>query len=148
MMNRKAVGGAMLAAMSLAAANASADPTRVPLDQETSVGGVGVACTGIGQTKNDPKWLAYPARVEFAGPGGEYLANETLTVSDAKGGEVLAVSCEGPWILLKLPPGKTFKVDGQVEGAPAVTVSAKVRAPSHGQARFVLRFPDVSRSPE
>ena len=125
------------------ASSAAAQPVRVPLDHETTIAGVGVACTGIGQTKDDPKWKAYPVLVEYAGPGGELLANATLILSDAKGAEVLSASCEGPWILLKLPPGKAYKVDGQVGRTAATTVSAKVTAPSHGQTRFVLNFPDA-----
>jgi len=130
-----------IAASSLLASAAAAQPVHVPLDHETTIAGIGVACTGIGQTKNDPKWQAYPVLVEYAGPGGELLANATLVLSDAKGAAVLSVWCEGPWILLKLPPGKPFKVGGQVGGAATVTVSAKVKAPSHGQARVVLNFP-------
>jgi hypothetical protein len=129
--------------MLVAATAAAAQPVHVPLDQETTIAGIGVACTGIGQTKNDPKWQAYPVLVEYAGPGGELLANATLTLSDAKGKAVLSAWCEGPWILLKLPSGKTFKVDGQVGRAATQTVSAKVKAPSHGQARFVLNFPSA-----
>jgi hypothetical protein len=132
---------ALAAVLSLAAATAIAQPTRVALDHEATIAGVGVACTGIGQTKNDPKWLAYPVRVEFAGAGGDYLANETLMLSDAKGAQLLAVSCEGPWILLKLAPGRSYKVDGQVGRTAEVTVSATVKAPSHGQAVVVLNFP-------
>jgi len=68
------------------ATSAAAQPVRVPLDHETTVAGIGVACTGIGQTKNDPKWQAYPVLVEFAGPGGELLADESMALSDASGG--------------------------------------------------------------
>ncbi len=49
-------------------------PCAFLLDHETTIAGIGVACTGIGQTKNDPKWQAYPVLVEYAGPGGELLA--------------------------------------------------------------------------
>jgi hypothetical protein len=132
-----------ITAVSALASAAAAQPVHVPLDHETTIAGIGVACTGIGQTKNDPKWQAYPVLVEYAGPGGELLANATLMLSDAKGAPVLSAWCEGPWILLKLPPGKAYKVDGQVGHTATVTVSARVRAPSHGQARVVLNFPDA-----
>jgi hypothetical protein len=140
-MNNPAWTTALAATLALGAMPATAQPVRIPLDRETTIAGVGVACTGIGQTKDDPKWQAYSVRVEFSGPGGEYLANETLILSDAKGAQLLAVWCEGPWILLKLPAGKAYKVEGQVGRAAEVTVSAAVKAPSHGQARFVLNFP-------
>jgi hypothetical protein len=133
---------ALAASLALAAATSvAAQAVHVPLDHETTIAGIGVGCTGIGQTKNDPKWKAYPVLVEFAGAGGEYLANTTLTVSDAEGAEVLEAFCEGPWTLLQLPPGKSYKVVGQVGRAPDHTVSATVKAPAHGQARVVLNFP-------
>jgi hypothetical protein len=126
------------------ATTAVAQPVRVGLDQETTVGGIPVGCTGIGQTKNDPKWKAYSVRVEFADAAHAYLADEALNVSDASGAPVLDVSCEGPWILLGLPPGKLFKLDarltdpGEHHGA---RVTSGVKAPSHGQVRAVLTFP-------
>jgi hypothetical protein len=132
---------ALAAALVFGVGAAAAQPVHIALDHEETVAGIGVACTGIGQTKDDPKWLAYPVRVEFAGAGGEYLANETLVLSGAKGAQLLAVSCDGPWILLKLPPGKSYRVDGQVGASAEETVSARVKAPGHGQARVVLSFP-------
>ncbi len=132
------VGAVTAGLVFFVATSAAAQPVRVPLDHETTVAGIGVACTGIGQTKNDPKWQAYPVLVEFAGPGGELLADESMALSDASGAPVLTVACEGPWILLKLPPDKTYRVVGR---AADRTVSGTVKAPSHGQARFVLTFP-------
>jgi hypothetical protein len=134
---------AAIAASAVFATAAAAQPVHVALDHEATIAGIGVACTGIGQTKNDPKWQAYPVLVEYAGPGGELLANATLTLSDAKGAPVLSAWCEGPWILLKLPLGKAYKIDGQVGRTATATVSARIVAPSHGQARFVLNFPSA-----
>jgi hypothetical protein len=136
---------AVLAACSAlaVATSAAAQPVHGALDHEAIIAGIGVACTGIGQTKNDPKWQAYPVLVEFAGPGGELLADETMTLSDASGPPLLTVSCEGPWILLKLPPDKAYRVDGQVGRGTERKASGTVKAPSHGQARFVLSFPPL-----
>jgi hypothetical protein len=129
--------GAALAA----SAGASAQPVKIQLDQETAVGGVGVACTGIGQTKNDPKWQAYPVRVEFARPSGEYVADEVLRVADSRGQMLLEVGCEGPWILLKLTPGQRYALSATIASSGAATKQMAITAPSHGQARFVLTFP-------
>jgi hypothetical protein len=127
-----------VAALALAGA-ADAQTTRVPLDHEVVIAGVPVGCTGIGQTKNDPKWQAYNVRVEFADTARGLLADETLTLSDGDA-PVLSVKCEGPWILLKLPVGHAFGVSGTVPhgGGPQ---TATVKAPSHGQGVFVLTFP-------
>jgi hypothetical protein len=127
---------------SLAGAAAADAPTRVPLDAETTLGGIDVACTGIGQTKNDPKWLAYDVRVEFADASSAYLAGEDLSLSGA-GGQLLSVSCEGPWVLLKLPVGQPFQVEARVTQPGVQPRTTTVKAPSHGQGRFVLTFPDA-----
>ena len=120
---------------------ASAQPVKVALDQETAVGGVGVACTGIGQTKDDPKWQAYPVRVEFARPSGAYLADEVLRVVDSHDQMLLEVGCEGPWILLKLAPGQRYVLSATLAHSGDAAKEMPIMAPSHGQASFVLAFP-------
>lgn len=134
---------AVAATFTLFASAAQAQPVRVHLDQETTIGGVGVACTGIGQTKDDPKWLSYPVRVEFAGPGGEYLADEVLHVVDSHGQVLVDVGCEGPWVLLKLTPGQRYTLSARVKGSGAGTKDTTITVPTHGQGRFVLTFPDT-----
>jgi hypothetical protein len=129
---------------SLAGAAAADAPTRVPLDAETTLGGIDVACTGIGQTKNDPKWLEYPVRVEFADAQRAYLAGEVVTVSKTKDSDPLfSLTCEGPWVLLKLAPGSTYQVEAKLTERDTAPRSAVVKAPAHGQARFVITFPDA-----
>jgi hypothetical protein len=134
-----AAAAAMLALVG--AGRASAQPVQVALDQEATVGGVGVACTGIGQTKDDPKWRAYPVLVEFARPSGDYIAGETLSVADSRGHALLEVSCEGPWILLKLTPGQRYVLSATAANSSDPAKQASIRAPSHGQARSVFTFP-------
>ena len=133
---------ALTAAIAALATPALADPVRVPLDQETTVGGIGVGCTGIGQTKNDPKWAAYSVKLEFADAQRALLANETVSLSSGKT-EILDVACEGPWLLLKLPAGKAFTVEANLAERSTAPRSANVKAPAHGQATFVLTFPDA-----
>jgi hypothetical protein len=126
----------------LAAAAASAEPVTVPLDGETQVGGVAAACTGVGQTKLDPKWRGYSVRVEFADAQSAYLADVEAVVSQADGTPVADVRCEGPWVLFKLPPGR-YHVQGSLTGSAAKPQNAAVAAPASGQARVVLHFPDA-----
>jgi hypothetical protein len=132
-----------LAAFSFATAALADPPVRVPLDGETTLGGVDVACTGIGQTKDQPKWLAYPVRVEFADAQRAYLAGEIVTVTSPGGEDLLTVSCEGPWVLLKLPKGQAYKVQAQLTEDGVAPRGTVVKAPAHGQARFVITFPDA-----
>jgi hypothetical protein len=133
-----AAGVALVIAALSIGAPALAQPVRVPLDQQVTINGVDVGCTGIGQSKDDPKWLAYPVRLEFADPKQDYLANERVTLASGAGAPLLDVACEGPWVLMKLPPGRPYKVTADVPGAPPQT--ATVRAPVHGQKRFVMTF--------
>jgi len=129
-------------ALAASPAVALADPIRVALDQETTVGGIGVGCTGIGQTKNDPKWAAYSVKLEFADAQRALLANEVVTVS-AGGAPLAQIACEGPWVLLKLAPGNSYTIEGRLAEGAAAPRSATVKPPAHGQATVVLTFPDA-----
>jgi hypothetical protein len=128
-----------VAALAGGASQAQPNAERVPLDHVVNVGGVDVGCTGIGQTKNDPRWLAFPVRVEFARANGNYLASEVLTVSG--GGAQLSVACEGPWILLKLPAG-SYQFEGQSTEADTSPVTQTVRTSGEGpQQRVIMTIP-------
>ena len=122
---------------------AQAEPTAVPLNGEVTVAGVPVGCTGIGQTRHDPKWKAYPVRIDFAKPNGDFLADVVVALGHAKGAPMLEVSCAGPQVLFKLPPGR-YSVQGSLSKSPeAKPQSATITAPASGQRVFVLHFPDA-----
>ncbi|HLK23159.1 MAG TPA: hypothetical protein VKT30_00720 [Caulobacteraceae bacterium] len=131
------------AGVALAAGAASAEPAKVPLDTETVVQGVPVACTGVGQTRLNPHWDSYPVRVEFSGADNALLADEAVTISDGKGAEVVSVSCEGPWILFKLPPGD-YRIEGRLLDEEARPQTGFFRVPRNGPTHLELRFPDAS----
>src|SRR5260370_40810180 len=101
------------------AAPAGAEPQQVRLDTEATIGGVDVACTGIGQTKDQPRWKTYPVRVEFADSKRNYLAGEVVGLTDPAGAPVMEVVCEGPWVLLRLPVGKAYHVQARLTETPA-----------------------------
>lgn len=117
-------------------------PVRVRLDTETVLNGVGVACTGIGQTKDQARWGSYPIRVEFANATQDYMAGEIVTVSDEKGAALMTVACAGPWLLLKPPTAGAYRVDARLTQQDNAPRSATVRSPEHGQTRFILTFPN------
>ena len=130
-----------LFALIAAPAVAQEAPVRLPLDAQRNIGGVAIACTGIGQEKSDPRWQAYPIRVEFAAPGGDYLSDEALSVMDHAGKTLASVSCEGPWILLRPEAPGAYSFKGWVPGNPAPARGGSFRIPAKGQARLVLTFP-------
>lgn len=105
----------------------------------TEVNGVETVCTGIdSDTRKDPRWAAYPLRLEFAAGNRAYVSNETVNITNAQG-SVLHVQCPGAWVLAKLPAGK-YSVTASVEGT---TKTASVNVPRTGQARVVMHFPEV-----
>jgi hypothetical protein len=56
-----------------------------------------------------------------------------------KGNTLATLSCGGPWILLRLPPGR-YDVEVETEGK---TVSSAAFVPVTGQGRVILRFPEL-----
>lgn len=114
-------------------------PVTMGWDSEMTIAGVGLACTGIGGTKDDPKWLAYPLRIEFANRAREYLIDATVTLTDDKGAKLFTVTCPGAWLLLKLPSAAPYRVDALIKGQAAPTTT--VKSPARGQTRVILVFP-------
>jgi hypothetical protein len=131
------------AAPALAAApGAELQVQTLPVDQGSEVAGVQVACTGMGETRQDSKWSAYPVRVEFSNTRAEYLTDAQIVLTNAKGRALFKVSCTAPWVLLK-PPAGSYAVYGQLLESSAKPRSAPFKVPAKGQIRVVLEFPDA-----
>jgi hypothetical protein len=132
----------LLGVLALAAIAGSAVAAPMALDVATKVQGVEAACTGVGDTRTDPQWTAYPVRIEFSNARNEYMIDAAVTVKDSKGKVVVDATCGNPWLLLKLPPG-AYTVFAQLIDSPAKPRSAPFKAPAKGQLRVVLQFPDA-----
>jgi hypothetical protein len=108
----------------------------LPLDLPTQVAGIETVCTGESlDVRRDARWNDYALKIEFAGPGGQYVGGEEVSVGQT-GKTLLNVECPGPWLLLQLPPGRydvSAKLGGQTAQSAAF-VSKK------GQGRIILRF--------
>jgi hypothetical protein len=148
--SRRSVGlvwAAPVSAILLGAASAAAaDPgpvQTIPIDSSIMIGDVEAACTGIGQTRLDPRWAAYPIRLEFSNAQNVYLVDATVTVATAAGTPVLTARCDGPWLLLKLPKGQ-YVARAQLNHSDAKPRSARFSPPAKGQTRVVLQFPDAA----
>ena len=119
---------------------AEAQPANaMPFDIPVTIDGVEIVCTGVGlEARGEPRWAAYPLKVEFAGKGGQYLGNVHIAVSkDGKG--VVEADCGGPWMLFKLPAGR-YQAQATIEGQ---TSSSAAYVPATGQGRIILRFPQL-----
>jgi hypothetical protein len=128
--------------VAMLASVANAQDTRTPsfpVDQPMSMRAIEAVCTGItSDARADPRWAAYPLRIEFVGAGGEFLADAQVTLS--KGDEALAaVNCSGSWVLFKVMPG-AYSVSAEIAG---VTKTSRVTVGANGQARVVLRFTEA-----
>ena len=136
-----ACGAALLLTASAALAQTAQVP-EMPMDRAVNLGGVEAACTGIGlDARDDPQWLAYPVRVEVSNVLNEYLTGAIISVADEAGRPVLEANCGGPWLLLKLAPGR-YRVMARLPGTDAKPRTATIDTPAKGQMRVVLQFLD------
>ncbi len=114
----------------------------VPLDDPVSVSGIPTVCTGIGDdAQHDPRWAAYPVRVEFANRGGQFVSGAHLVLSTSGGKTLATLDCAGPWVLFKLGPG-SYKATATLSGDASGTAhSVSFSPPASGQKRVAIVFP-------
>jgi hypothetical protein len=68
----------------------------------------------------------YPLRLAFSRAGtprAEYVANVAVTITDAKGRNIFELAAAGPYLLLKVPPGRyavTATYENQTVTRPVV----------------------------
>jgi hypothetical protein len=132
---------AIAGAATLATAAHAVTPLRVRLDTQTNIHGFDVACTGIGESKAEPRWRDYPVRVEFADSVRDYLAGETVTLAPLAGAPILSVTCNGPWLLVRPPDKSAYRLEARLSERYTHPQSALLKAPDLGQKRLVLTFP-------
>lgn len=136
----QAAAALLLGVSTFAAPSPAMAQSVVPVDVETQLGGIDVACTGIGaDARAELRWQAYGVRVEFSNARNEYLVGGEVTVRDARGVVLLDARCDAPWLLMRLAPSGQYVVEGRM--GPEVK-SARVTPPRTGQMRVVLQFPD------
>jgi len=131
---------ALLAATPLFAQDSA--PVKLRLDEDKQLGAVTIACTGIGQSKHDPRWKAFPLRVEFANDQREILIGAVVTISDAAGTQLVSAECGGAWVMAKLDAG-TYTVTVRITDTDAPPQTRTVKVPADGQARETFVFPGL-----
>ena len=101
------------------------------IDQETTVDGIQAACTGVGdQQENSSRWRQYPVKIVVSGTNHQFFAGETVSVTKSDGTQVAQMTCNAPWVLMKLDPG-SYHATVDLPGHPTKTVA--FNAPSRGQ---------------
>lgn len=133
----QSAGGVLIA--SALATTAALAAEGLSEEMPKAVDGVETACSGVTiENRDDPKWNAYSLRMEFAGKGGQYLGDETVNVKGE--GIDVSVTCQGPWVLMKLPAG-SYHVSANV--ADAGHKEMNVRVPASGQQIAMFSFPNA-----
>src|ERR1700754_1457909 len=100
------------------------------LPQVQQQGDVSYTSGGVGLDESHALRAAehsWPLSLRFTGPGSDYLADVRVKISDAHSGDVLDTTSRGPYMLVKLRPGRytvqaSYKDDAQTK---TVTVPAK-----------------------
>src|SRR5690606_32880300 len=62
-------------------------------DQVLTYDGTDYGCTGVAETRDDPRWQRYPLKLVFATDKGEYLADVRVKIEDASGNIALEAAC-------------------------------------------------------
>jgi len=88
------------------------------LPQELHQGDLTFVTGGVGLDESQalrqaaPHW---PLAMRFTGSGSDYLADVHVTIADASGKAVLQADSRGPYLLVKLHPGR-YTVKASYEG--------------------------------
>lgn len=131
---------ALAVTLAMAASPALAQ-SYVPMDNPITINGVDTVCTGIGdEAQHDPRWKAYPIRVEFSNGGAQYLSGAHVVLSSTGGKTLAALDCAGPWVLFKLGPGNYTVSATLLSNQGGGERSATFSPPATGQKRVVLQF--------
>jgi hypothetical protein len=98
-------GGAF--AQSAASGTGDADEAGIPQIQQQ--GDVTFVSGGVGSDEASALRRAqheWPLVMRFTGPGSEYLADVHVRIVGAHAGEILNTDSRGPYMLVRLPPGR------------------------------------------
>jgi hypothetical protein len=127
---------AFLAVPTFGIAAALAQGANLPDDVVTPVAGVDMLCAGTTMESREA-WSSrgFALRLEFVGKGGQYLGDEDVTIT---GRDFNAqVRCQGPWVLMDLPPG-AYHVAATVADAGNQEVDLTIAA--NARRISVMRF--------
>ena len=121
----------------------SAQAAVLPMDAPVSMGAITAVCTGVGSAKDDPKFAAYPIKLEFSNGGAQFVSNEHVKLMNNTGAMLTEFDCQGPWVLLQLPKGM-YSVTATLPDATRGPKTVKVEPPATGQKRIEIQFPSIA----
>jgi hypothetical protein len=107
---------------------------QAPMPQPKTDGGITYLNGGAGSEEVDyikSSMKDYSLALMFSRTGGEYVASVSITIKDSKGATVFDEPSVGPYLLVKLPPGKYSVVatyEGDAKTRP-VTIDRVAKTP-------------------
>lgn len=130
--------GALLAGPAGAQVADAADPVQTQ-------NGIRYACTGVGSdSRTDPRWPGFAAKLVFAAGSGGYLSQVGTRITDGQGRQVFEVVDCGPWLLVDLPAGRYQLVATAHDGQGNTSQSrATLSVGGSGQVETIVRFPEI-----
>jgi hypothetical protein len=134
-----------LLALSVCALLAASPAVRAELPAPQTQGAVSWVSGGIGEgtaAEFKAAQSQYALSIEMsrvAKPKNEYVSDADVRIVDAKGAAVLQAKADGPFMLVKLPPG-SYRVEATLEGKTAK--SAVLKVGSKGSVHASLVFPE------
>jgi len=134
-----------IAACLLACCAMPAAAAPMAMDVPSRVNNLDIVCTGFGETKSDPRWAAYPLRVEFFDARRRWIPGGDVMLSDTAGHRLVSVTCPGPWLLVRIAPGD-YVLEAVEDGAKPRT--AKIHLTASGQMRAQMVFPEIVNEQE
>jgi len=99
----------------------------------------GVATLSAGVGKEDRiVQTKYSLKLVFARAVGEYLSGVKVRILDIHGTTILTKTSEGPWLWVRLPPGKYQVIAARGDG---LATAAKIEIGESGQNHLYLTWP-------
>jgi len=114
---------------------------QVAQDQELTYKDLKFACTGVAESKEDPRWGKYSTKLMFTTGGRAYVSYIQLSVKDAQGNLVFETDCDAPWIVVDLKPGKYSLTATALK---KYTKTANLTVGGGKQTELAIRFPEIS----
>jgi len=107
--------------------------------------GINVISGGVGENSEaqmDAMRKDFNLQLLFAAKDGHFLAGVPVTITDARGNEVVARVADGPYLFVSLPPGK-YRIRAEYDGK---SVTRSTTIPDGGRREQVFRFEDPAMS--
>lgn len=112
-------------------------------DEELLYKDIKYACTGVAESKEDPRWAQYPLKLMFTTGGRAYISYVEVKIVDENQKLVFEANCDAPWLVVGLKPG-TYQA--KVVALKQYTREVSLGISAGKQLALAVRFPEISGS--